>query len=414
MHVYLSNSRRNLTLLSIAVACLFGASIGWADTYPFSDKATGDWNGVRARMVEAGITPLLFYDADLLSNPVGGQNQSAAYAASLLGELTFDLEKIIGSNGLSFHISVSWDQGRDLSQDDIGNYFIAAETYVDNVLRLAKVYFEQDLWHDNLQIKLGKIPVGDGFASDNFYANYVNAAVNPNPLSLQNDVPSFTSDPLANLGIQASVSSDTNLYLSAGVFNADPSVQAPHKHGLDFSMDLNRGVLMIGEFGYDVDYLEGQGRLPGHFAVGAFMDTGKYENLNNPENSSYKNFGYYVMGRQMVYQEHGEQGLSLWAVATLFPKQGINAVPFAAYGGLSYKGLFPTRDEDITAAAAYLAQFSEELEGQNFELVWEVNHRVQFTKWSYLTADLQYISNPSGRGDIDDAVVVGLEFLIDF
>lgn len=58
--------------------------------------------------------------------------------------------------------------------------------------------------------------------------------------------------------------------------------------------------------------------------------------------------------------------------------------------------------------------FSEDLAGQSYEMVVEVNHRFQLAPWAYWTADLQYVINPDGRRNISNAVVAGFELSIDF
>jgi len=40
----------------------------------------------------------------------------------------------------------------------------------------------------------------------------------------------------------------------------------------------------------------------------------------------------------------------------------------------------------------------------------EMAHRIQITPWSYFQPDVQWVINPGGTGDIDDAVVIGAQF----
>ena len=48
------------------------------------------------------------------------------------------------------------------------------------------------------------------------------------------------------------------------------------------------------------------------------------------------------------------------------------------------------------------------------EKVIEVAHRFQITKWSYFQPDLQWVIDPGGTGDIDDAVVIGAQMGVTF
>jgi porin len=79
-----------------------------------------------------------------------------------------------------------------------------------------------------------------------------------------------------------------------------------------------------------------------------------------------------------------------------------------------YRGLLPRRDDDLTALAVYYGAFSDRLQDQRAETVVEANHRFQLAPWLYVTPDFQYVIRPGGRGDIDDAAVLGGEIGIDF
>jgi porin len=43
-------------------------------------------------------------------------------------------------------------------------------------------------------------------------------------------------------------------------------------------------------------------------------------------------------------------------------------------------------------------------------MVIEVGHRVQLTKYAYIQPDIQWIKRPGGSGNIDDAVVLAVQF----
>jgi hypothetical protein len=51
--------------------------------------------------------------------------------------------------------------------------------------------------------------------------------------------------------------------------------------------------------------------------------------------------------------------------------------------------------------------FSDDLPGQDGETLLELNYRVQIAPWAFVQPDLQYIIDPGGRSDIDDALVLG-------
>lgn len=377
------------------------------------DRATGDWGGARTRLEDFGLEWALNYTGNLLSNPVGGMRQDTAYASSLYGSLTFDLEKIYDVHGLSFFVAGAVEQGRDLSADAIGNVFTVSEIFGGDAARLAQVYFEQSLYEDRLRFAVGRLSAGDDFAVVDSFAYYVNGAVNDNPSGIWINFPSFASTPDAQWGARVSVSPTDNVYFSAAAYNADPSVQDDDRHGLDFRFDPEDGVLYLAELGISTNQDSSSSDLPGRYILGTIYDTSTYYFLASPNRVKSGNLGFYGIAEQMVYREDGKKGLTLWASVTVVPDQDINLVPLGLFGGAYYQGLFPGRDNDVTAMAVYYGALSDELPGKSAETVLELNHRFQVSPSTYITPDFQYIFNPGGGG-IPDAAVFGFEASIDF
>lgn len=380
------------------------------------DTATGNWGGARTDIENFGVSPALNYTTDLMTNPVGGMNQSAAYAGAFYGSLTFDFGKIAGIPGLSLFAAGSLQQGRDLTGDDIGNVFAVAQIFNGDVARLDQLYLQQSLWNDALNIAVGRLAAGDDFAAADSFGYYVSGAVNGNPTPILVNTPSFTTSPFTQWGARATVKPTQSIYVSAGVYNADPSVQDDEKNGVDFKFNPDDGVLVVGEVGYDLNQEKNAKGLPGTYAVGAVYDSSDYARLDNPDSSKSENYSFYAFAEQQVHAEGGSgggQGLTLWGAVTIAPDEDINTLPYGLFGGGYYRGLIPTRDNDVTAMALYWGRFSDDLPGQNYELVLEVTHRLQLAPWLYLQPDFQYIFNPNGGG-IDDAAVFGAEISVDF
>ena len=379
------------------------------------DTATGDWGGLRTRLENAGIDPELNFTADILGNPVGGLRQSAAYAGLWYGSTTFDLETLAGINGLSLYVAGAWAQGRDLSGDDIGNFFDVAEAFNGDALRLSELYLEQSLFADRLNIAVGRLSAGDDFAVTDSYGYYVNSAVNGNPTGILANVPSFTTPPFAQWGARATVKPRDDTYVSVALYNADADVQRDSAHGLDFTFNPWDGVLAVAEVGFNPNTSDGPSGMPGYYAVGGYYDSSSYTFLDNSNRTRDGNFGFYAIAEQMVFRERAgsPEGLTLWGTVTVNPDDAINTLPVGLFGGATYQGLLPGRPDDVTAFGISYGAFSDDLPGQNYELVLELNHSFQFGEWLYVTPDVQYVINPNGGG-IPNALVAGVEASIDF
>ena len=379
------------------------------------DTATGDWGGLRTRLENAGIDPELNFTADILGNPVGGLRQSAAYAGLWYGSTTFDLETLAGINGLSLYVAGAWAQGRDLSGDDIGNFFDVAEAFNGDALRLSELYLEQSLFNDRLNIAVGRLSAGDDFAVTDSYGHYVNSAVNGNPTGILANVPSFTTPPFAQWGARATVKPRDDTYVSVALYNADADVQRDSAHGLDFTFNPWDGVLAVAEVGFNPNTSDGASGMPGYYAVGGYYDSSSYTFLDNSNRTRDGNYGFYAIAEQMVFRERAgsPEGLTLWGTVTVNPDDAINTLPVGLFGGATYQGLLPGRPDDVTAFGISYGAFSDDLPGQNYELVLELNHSFQFGEWLYVTPDVQYVINPNGGG-IPNALVAGVEASIDF
>ena len=260
------SSRALVVAVCIATALLAGSAVpatadvaGARGMAPFSlfDEAvaltgpdrpylTGDWGGLRTRLLDLGITPSLIFVTDVLGNPVGGQHQGLRESDDLGLDLTVNLDRLAGWSGARFHLSFSMRSGTDLSDKDIGNVFTVANVCCGHTYRLVNVELEQSLFDDRISFRGGRIAAGDEFLTSPLYGNFVQEAFNGNPMGIFFNVP-MTSYPTATWGMRARVRPIRQLSLMAGVYNGDPTLGDNDKHGVDWTM---RGPLFaIGEVG---------------------------------------------------------------------------------------------------------------------------------------------------------------------
>lgn len=414
-HIGFSGALALGVALAVSAAPVSAQSQSTLQQWLAQDTATGDWGGARTQLSNDGVDLALNFTTDILGNVTGGIEQRAEFAGMWYGTATVDLGTLAGLTGLSFTVAGALTQGRDLSGDHIGNLFAVAQVFNGDTIRLAELYFEQSLFSDQLSIAIGRLAAGDDFATADAYGYYVNSAVNGNPTGILVNAPSFTTPPFVQWGVRGTVTTDNDLYFSAGLYNADPDVQDDDVNGLDFTLNPQDGVLMLAEAGWKPNSGDDATGLPGHYALGVWGDTSDYAFVNGADQSQNGNYGFYAIAQQMVYQEPGssDEGLTIWGTVNVAPDEDINTLPVALFGGAYYEGLFPSRPNDVTAFGISYAGFSDTLPDQTYELALEVNHRFQLGNWLYLQPDLQYIANPNGGG-IDNALVVGFEASVDF
>jgi porin len=87
--------------------------------------------------------------------------------------------------------------------------------------------------------------------------------------------------------------------------------------------------------------------------------------------------------------------------------------------GLNYKGLIPTRDNDVLGmgfAYGHLnnnPQGNDESSNPGYEMVLEATYQIVLTPWLSFQPDLQYVMQPSST-DIPNALVLGAHATISF
>ncbi len=381
-------------------------------------SALGDWGGYRKELEDRGLTVSGFSATALLGNTSGGQRRSFAAANSTLVALDVDFGKLLGWSGFLVHAEGWWTGGNDLSGSNrIDNLFNTASAYTPNGLYLGQLYAQQELLDERLLLQAGRMTTANNFASLPVAADYVSVATNAIPVSLPVNTLPFTAPPATQWGAVATVTPIPQIELTAGVYAADRrSSDLNGTNGVDFGLDLSRGVMPVGQLTYLREQGKGDAGLPGIYHLGAFYAGDKYDQIDGgPQKDG--NTGFYAMGQQMVYREGGpgsSQGLTPWLSVTYQPQQSINLLPVFIAGGATYEGLIPGRDTDTTAVALYYGKLSKDVENATAETVLELNYTYWATPWLGLTPDFQYIFNPSGGSSSNNAAVLGGQIMVNF
>jgi porin len=388
----------------------------WIERWIAEPPLSGNWFGARDALNRWGISPSIRYGTDLLASVAGGQQRGKAYAGQLTVEVRADMGRLAGLDGLTFDASMDWASGSDLSHD-IGNEFTVAQAFEGDQARLTNMFLQQLLSDGRLDLKVGRFSTGADFLTSPIDVSLVNDALNPILFAVQANVPGVTADPNATWGGRVIARPTGALALAAGAFYSDPHLDQATANGTEFGISGSAGYFVIGEAGYLVNAEIGALGMPGRYRAGGYYDSNQYVYLSNPGRQQTGNYGFYVMAEQMVYREGGPgspKGLSLFAAFIYAPQERINVMPWFASAGASYRGLVPGRDRDTAAFALYYGGFSRDLPGQTYELVLEWTYGIAVGRRITVQPDLQYIINPGGLSSIGNAVVLGMQLLVEF
>jgi len=407
--------------------------------------ATGDWNGIRDRLENKGITISSYYATDIGGNPIGGLEQSLIYCGFLDVGIALDFEKIACLKGLTLKIANYLASGQNLS-DEIGNFFVVQEVFTPGNYFFGLVDLSLSLLNDRVIFEIGRLLAGDVFAESELWQYYLTNGINGNFQSLEENI-FFPQYNIVAWAARITYEPNKNLKLIGGIYDANPKVEDPDWHGCYFSLNMDKGYLALGQINFRHHQTHTENALPGSASFGGYYASSEFQDLDDITKSHRGNYGYYLIFDQMLFRGKWQdfdgpshlrsdasyaekvkkpyhqqevvsidrpQGLTIWGAGYFAPNENINIQSYQLACGLLYKGLFEDRGQDVTAFCLIRGKFSERLQGQEAETVVEVSHRFQLGPWFYITPDLQYIIKPNGQSDIPNALVLGLEMSIKF
>jgi len=387
----------------------------------------------KTEMTDAGFRPFVSYWGDYLANPVGGLSQEGSWQQLLIVGGEVSLDKTIGLPGGSLVVSVTDAAGSNLSQT-VGNVFTISQARVMNTFALYDLYYKQRLFHDHLEINVGRFSAGQYFATLPAMGQVVSGAVNGNPTSLFLNAP-YHATASASWAAHAKVKNE-HAYLEAGVFQASPRIGNPAYHGADFTIQPGDGVLIMAEMGWTPTFGEkstlGDGKksvavdepgLKGVYTFGAYYANYTFDTFQG--GTAHNAYGFYWMAQQMVWRSRANHHhhLTLWGGITYSPQEDIAQMPVMGFGGIAWQGPIPGRDTDNLLLSFYTGNFSgpyadaQTAAGQgrpSIETVLEASYIIQLTSNLQLQPDLQYIIQPGGTGDIPNALVIGFQVGLTF
>jgi len=422
------------------------------------DDASGDWWNIRNMLKqENGVDFSFTYTNNIAGNPVGGKQQSVTYCDNVGFGVELDLEKLVGWTGGTLTLSGLNRSGQSLSEIALGNQFTVQQVYGGQTAMYYAMAFEQKLLDDKIAIKLGRFSTGDDFASSPLYWLYMNNGIDGNPQALPVNT-QFAAYPWAVWAARLKVQPTKELSAMFGAYQVSTRVFERAYHGVDWSIRPDDGVLLISQIGWTPEFfkrpveepatddkaakhpdgkttapaskdfkqpvLTTMKGYPGHYWFGAYFSPWQFSQFGTTETAT-NSYGFYWHADQMVFQEApgSDQGLTIWSAVVFSPQENIAKLPFQVNGGLAYKGLIPTRDADETVFGVVYGEFSKDYARAtqsagggypDYELVFELGHRVQFNSWLYVQPNLQYVINPGGTHTIPNALVLGAQCSVTF
>jgi len=420
------------------------------------DTLTGDWGGLRPRLSEAGLKLSGVYTGEYLGNPSGGIRRQGVAEGLLELDVDGDLDSLVGWSGATFHASLFQIHGRGLSANFLGNLFTVRDIEAAPATRLWSFWLQQSFANDAVSLRFGQMPEQEEFVVSALGAYFINGTFGW-PIGMAANMPSGGGAyPLAMTGVRLKAKLDDDLTWMMAMFDGDPApgpstVDADPMHrnrnGFNFSFRDPPAFFTEGNWAINQDKdAEGQPlsvKLGGWWHAGRFDDlhwdnSGRSLGLSTSTGTPLQHrddWGLYGIVDWMVARTPGTVDGG-WGVFTrqMFAPPDRNTLPYYGELGLTLKGTFEDRDDDVAGIAVAYGAISSNLSARDrdanafntptavrdSETGIELLYRAQLTPWFTLVPDAQYIIHPgSGAGlpdrptrHIPDATVLGLRGVV--
>lgn len=409
------------------------------------EQVIGNWGGVRPLFSDHGVSFFAGYTAEIWGNTSGGLKRGSVYTGLLDFGSSVDLDKAIGWKGATVSTTWLWLSGRDASEDLVGNFLTISNIAGFNTLRMSELWFQQNLLEDKLSFRIGQLTADSEFFISDYAGLFINGTFGWPAVAGTNIPNGGAAYPMGTLGARLAITPVDWFRFQSAVFQGNPFAQDVNRHGFRWNLSSQTGYTFMNEAHFLWNHREEEPGLPGQLKPGVWFQTGQQADALAASTNS-GNTGFYLILDQMLYREPSEpaspvkegkavvdgkstakaskaaealkksdQGLG-WFGRVAFTPEDRNFINFYFDTGVSYRGLIPTRDNDSIGLGFGYAQLSNgardaaALSGASpigAEMVIEFTYQAALTPWLIVQPDVQYIINPSGATNLNNALVIG-------
>jgi len=358
-------------------------------------------------------------------NTTGGVKQGSRNVGQFYIGADFDLGKIFGWSGASFHFTAYRDYGLSLNTLDTGTYTKQQYIYKNPYTRwhLGLFSYEQKLMDDRLDIQVGRLGSTTYFGHLVVNCQFVSANTCGEPRMLVSET-GLSLLPSATWGGNVKFKTTPNTYLDVGVFEVNPDVQP--SNGLDWEIKHSTGYTLPIEFGW-VQNDPKTVQYPFELKGGIYGSTAPLTDINEntkgqplgmyggtAATDNHIRDGFYIMGDKVIWRPDPNSPRSLNVFGGWVQQlEGQEIMRQQIYGGFVMTGPLAFRPFDTLglnvssfeltqAEQAYLAEARKKAGGSGVnarhQLATDLTYTIHLIKGLELTPSLQYIVHPDNSG----------------
>ncbi|MFC3902734.1 porin, OprB family [Acinetobacter marinus] len=404
----------------------------------------GDWNGQRQQLEDQGYKFNVSIMSQAATNLSGGYNDDSDFenAAQLTLGANFDLSKIAGWQDTTAALAITKRDGnavtleriKDPRASTLGN---SQEIYGrGKIWRLTQAWIKKGFDDNALQLKFGRMGMSEDFnGSQCEFQNLILCGG-----QLGKSIGSIWYNwPVSVWGANAKYQFAPDWTIGVGVYEVNPDNVKTDSDSDGFNLDMDNveGATIPVELAWKPKLATFNG-LPGEYKVGALYSTADANNVKTGEVEDGK-YSFWINAQQQLTQHGADPKRGLYAsVNAVVNDRDTTAVESTQQLELWYKGPFDSRPNDSIGFGlanysvndrvtdrqiatnqsrgydSYDALASNYVPVQHDELNVELNYSYQWSPAVLLRPNIQYVHQPSGVKEVDDAWVAGLSVKLNF
>lgn len=390
----------------VVLAALLAARAAPAGEAAVATGLLGDPGGLRARAAAAGLDLQGSMTLDVLDDARGGLHRgvSPIYTLDLIGEL--DTARAGWWEHGRFHVYLLGTAGDSLNKRT-GDMQFASNIEGGSTFTVLEAWYEHDFLDDRLSWLVGLHDLNADFYMPQYGQLFVNSSLG---LGIDMSQVGISTFPATSFGTRLAFAPTVTTYVMAGLYDGVPGDPA-HPYGTQVVFGTGDGLFAIGEAGMhsadDAPYYK--------LAIGGWYHTRRFDDYTGRTRN--ENSGLYGLAERELWRD-AESGRSVGSFVQIGTAEGDrNQTGIYLGAGLNVTGLLPARPSDVFGVGIAQARNSGRFLDANpalrdAETALEFTYQLAPTSWLTLQPDLQYIIDPSTDPATDDAVVVGMRFLI--
>ena len=437
----------NLMKLSVLTIAVMGSQFVLANEPWSQDRQwlLGDWNGERQQLEQQGYKFTASIMSQAATNLDGGYNDNNTFenAAQLSLGANFDLEKIAGWKDTTASLVVTKRDGnaltleriKDPRSSQLGN---AQEIYGrGKIWRLSQAWIKKGFADNTVQVKVGRMGMSEDFNSSQ--CEFQNLLLCGGQLGKSIGSIWYNS-PVGIWGANVKYQFAPEWTFGIGAYEVNPDNIKTASNSDGFNLDMNnvKGATIPVELAWKPKLALFNG-LPGEYKVGALYSTAEANDVKTAGKVHDGKQSFWINAQQQLSHAGQDPKRGLYVTFNgVVNDKATTFVQSTQQLALWYKGPFDSRPNDSVGfgIANYVVNdrakdkqiATNESRGyysydpiasnyipiQDDELNIELNYTYQWSPAVMLRPNIQYIHQPAGVKEVDDAWVAGLSVKVNF